>query len=204
MKYYAVIVFIFSVVLYSYAEQTQNYFLEAVVKPVPVLWLIIHIRPVGVYRKYIMAGLVFSLLGDVALLHFIDKFIPGLVFFLIAHVFYILAFLNRNNKVVVKNMVFFGVVASFLIAFLYPHLGDMKFPVVIYVLVITLMTWRAFEQKNYNTNAVYASAGALLFMMSDFNLAVNKFVNPYQSATVVTIVLYWAAQFLIAKSAIEE
>src|SRR6185503_13370199 len=43
------------------------------------------------YRQAIIAGLIFSLAGDIFLM-LPDRFIPGLVSFLFAHVFYIAAF----------------------------------------------------------------------------------------------------------------
>ena len=44
------------------------------------------------YAGFILAGLVFSLAGDVFLMLPSDQFMAGLVSFLIAHLFYIAAF----------------------------------------------------------------------------------------------------------------
>src|SRR5512136_1237152 len=49
------------------------------------------------YQRFILSGLLFSLAGDVFLMLPEDRFIPGLVSFLIAHVFYITAFMIETD-----------------------------------------------------------------------------------------------------------
>ena len=204
MKRYTILFFVISVIIYSYAKETHNYLLEALSKPVPVLLLIFSLKPVGRYCRFILAGLVFSLFGDIALLGYFDLFMPGLVFFLTAHFLYIIAFSGRNRSMPVKSLILFLILAVMIISFLYPRLGSLKMPVAVYVLVITVMGWRAFVQRDYDNAAVYAFAGAVFFIISDFNLAVNKFVHPYHYSAVVTIITYWIAQYLIVRSAVEE
>ena len=52
------------------------------------------------YRYMIIAGLVFSLAGDVFLMLPSDRFVAGLVAFLIAHLFYIVAFMSEISLLI--------------------------------------------------------------------------------------------------------
>src|SRR5829696_1024527 len=49
------------------------------------------------YRQAIIAGLIFSLAGDIFLMLPRDRFIPGLVSFLFVHVFYVAAFTYESG-----------------------------------------------------------------------------------------------------------
>ncbi len=84
---------------------------------------------------------------------------------------------------------------------LYPGLGNMAHPVLIYIIVILTMCWRAFAQTDFNKYAVYALAGALLFVVSDSLIAFNKFYVELEFARYLIMLTYWAAQSLIFYSA---
>jgi uncharacterized membrane protein YhhN len=62
------------------------------------------------------------------------------------------------------------------------------------------MVWRAYLQRNYNSIAYFAFIGAVLFVLSDTNIALTKFVTDYDYSKIITIVLYWTAQYFIYKS----
>ncbi len=93
------------------------------------------------WRFYVMAALVFSWAGDVFLISS-DWFIAGLVSFLIAHVFYIIAYQKTGaangelRPLDIFKFVVYGVVLMWII---YPGLGDLLIPVLIYALV--LLAW---------------------------------------------------------------
>ena len=81
------------------------------------------------YKTLVLAGLVFSLLGDAALMFPDRLFTAGLVAFLAAQVLYIFAF-RPGAGVTVPVMTFlpfvlFGLLMFFLLA---PGLGPMKLP----------------------------------------------------------------------------
>jgi len=195
------ITFLLSALLFGIAIFIDSDVLRAATKALPVLILLFlspHKLP---YSRFIKIGLFFSLVGDVFLMHVIDWFIAGLASFLVAHVFYILAFLKKSKQ---KNYqaaaVIFAVFGAYF-AFLYPRLGEMLPPVTVYMLVIAGMIWRAFAQQKSGKLAHLAFYGAVLFGISDALIAFNKFYLPFEAADYLIIYLYWLAQYLIWKSA---
>ncbi len=200
MKKVLFVLFVLTGLFFCYSVYIDNDIFRAIVKPIPLIILLFLLKPNTKYKKLIFIGFIFSLLGDIFLMNIVDKFIFGLASFLIAHVFYIIAFSKRKKQLNIISSIPFYVVAGILIFFFYPYLGDMKVPVIIYILVIITMVWRAFLQRNFNNVAVYALIGAVLFAISDTNIAFTKFVQDYDYSKIVTITLYWTAQFLIFKS----
>lgn len=201
-KFLTVLVFLFGA-LYCYGIAINDMILQAFSKPIPVMLILAQVRPASKYNFLIMAGLLFSLVGDVLLLNIIDKFLYGLIAFLTAHIFYTIAFLVRDHRVKSVSVLFFYALGGGLLYFMYPHLGGFVKPVIVYVFVIITMLWRAYMQRNYNKAAVYAYMGAMTFVFSDFILAYNRFVASFQYSGILTIVIYWTAQFMIAKSTLK-
>lgn len=157
----------------------------------------------SVYRAAILAGLAFSLAGDVFLMLPGDRFLPGLASFLAAHLCYIAAFSSGTRLGLSPRttlpLVLYG---ALLLPFLWPRLGPMKVPVLLYMAVILAMAWRALcrWQQMGGTGALLAAAGALLFVASDSALALDRFRKPYPSAQFLIMSTYYAAQGLIALS----
>jgi uncharacterized membrane protein YhhN len=161
------------------------------------------------YKDAVLMGLLFSWLGDV-LLHFEGYFIPGLISFLTAHVFYIFFFASTQSV----NTSFFKLRPVMLIAviaylielmhLLWPHLGGMKIPVLFYGITISTMLSAAFwqYQKLDNTTALYFIFGAGFFVASDSILALNKFKKPFDLAGFYIMSTYILAQLLIVLGAI--
>jgi uncharacterized membrane protein YhhN len=158
--------------------------------------------------KVVMLALLFSWGGDVLLMANERFFIPGLVSFLVAHVFYILAFRQFRTEDdthalhgLQKARFAFPIIlyGSGLVVILYPHLGDLYAPVLIYALVLTLMVLHALFRYQRTTSASFALVfgGAILFMISDSLLAVNKFIEPLPWAGFWIMSTYISAQFLI-------
>src|SRR5262249_43905346 len=101
------------------------------------------------YALLIIIGLICSLAGDVFLMLPSDQFIAGLLSFLIAHVFYIVAFRTDVRRLTGFVAIPFYAGGLLLYWILWPALGEMKLPVFIYVVVIMTMAsqsvvrWRA-------------------------------------------------------------
>jgi uncharacterized membrane protein YhhN len=154
------------------------------------------------YQRAIILGLMFSLAGDVFLINH-ERFIHGLVSFLIAHLFYIAAFVLfvPSGWLFVSALPLLASLALMLCA-LWSHLGEMKIPVVIYAIVIALMGWQSIHRWFLigDTKAAFAAFGALLFMASDSILAVNKFKYNFRTAQLFLLTTYFIAQWLIALS----
>ncbi|MES2447457.1 MAG: lysoplasmalogenase [Bacteroidota bacterium] len=169
----------------------------------------------GRFAKRIFIGLLFGLIGD-CLLMFVDVngafFMYGLLAFLIGHLLYISAFYldYKWNPSIEKAatriaLVVFGIFCAVFYLFIRPHLGGMKFPVLIYAFVISLMAMMAVNRKGRVSTLSYQLIffGAILFLISDSVLAYNKFVNPFKGAGLVIMSTYMLAQFLITIGAVE-
>ncbi len=154
-----------------------------------------------VYFTLILCGLIFSLLGDVFLLYEEKYFVHGLSAFLITHFLYIAAFIPKGNLNVpslIPVLLF-----SFFIYFLIKRgVGKYKIPVLIYIVVASVMVWMAVN--NYlvyrNPRSVYIASGAILFILSDSVLALNKFRSKIKFAEMLILGSYYTAQFFIAIS----
>lgn len=160
---------------------------------------------------FILLALGFSWLGDI-LLQWESRsaiyFMLGLSAFLVAHIFYILFFsrLLRNEKIRTRPLVLVGVLLYYviLIGILFPHLGEMKIPVLIYGLVITCMLFYAMHTI-YLQNAEagrWIITGAILFIISDSLLAINKFYISFNGAGLLVMLTYGLAQLFIIQGVI--
>lgn len=178
-------------------------------KPIPVLcvlaWLV---RVPGRDARLIAAGLVLSVIGDVCLTAVVDQFIAGLVAFLLAHVAYVVAYVGRTRALHLVRLVPVALFGALVFAWLEPHLGAMRGPVIAYVLVICAMMWRAAaqigERPGAEGHAWFALLGAVMFALSDTLVAYTRFVAPSLGLEITLMVLYWSAQALIAASVARE
>ena len=159
--------------------------------------------PPAPYRELIVLGLVFSLAGDIFLMLPSDRFLPGLVSFLIAHLLYIAAFSQvQGFQPSVVALAPFALASAALLRLLWPHLAGMQVPVVFYVVVIATMGWQAAAQwwSVGETWALLALLGAISFTISDAALALNRFRAPFAAAPAAILSSYYLAQWLIALS----
>jgi len=154
------------------------------------------------YKYMIITGLVFSLAGDVFLMLPADRFVAGLVAFLIAHLFYIAAFMSEISALIwwpLVPVIIYGIVIYTMLA---PSLGKLKLPVLAYIVVIMIMAWLAWERwsQTGQSGVLLASVGAVLFVISDTILALNRFRGTFKPARALNLTTYFAAQWLIAGS----
>jgi uncharacterized membrane protein YhhN len=159
------------------------------------------------YAFALIAGLICSLAGDVFLMLPSDRFVPGLISFLIAHLFYIAAFTyGRRIRPALSFLIPFVLYGIFIYLILSPYLGDMKLPVAVYIVVILVMAWRAWERWSFTGEkaAMLAFIGAVLFIISDSILAINRFREPFVLGRALNLSTYFAAQWLIALSIVKK
>jgi uncharacterized membrane protein YhhN len=215
-KKYRIIVFILILLADLIAIQLNYKIAEYVFKPLIVIWLlsyfILQTRNVkSDLKKWIIAALLFSWLGDVLLMLQGDNslfFLLGLSAFLLAHIFYILFFhfvrIRENVKSRWYLLLTVVIYYALLISILSPWLEEMKLPVRIYGIVISFMFMLAMHMlfiKN-NKAGLLMMAGALLFVISDSVLAINKFYHPFEMADLVVMTTYGFAQLLITEGAV--
>ena len=155
------------------------------------------------YKPLILLGLLFSLGGDIFLMLPQDRFIPGLVSFLLAHLSYIAAFSAQSGLRFSLWWVLPGIVyALVLLWLLKDNLGSMRLPVLAYTFIILTMAGQALERYAAagTDGALWAAVGAVLFVISDSALALDRFRGHYRAADAVVLGTYYAAQWLIALS----
>lgn len=192
---------------------TMHYIAKALL--VPVLLMLISTATAVDGKRLLQIGLFFSWMGDVLLLfESRDKlfFIFGLVCFLTTHVLYIIFFLSiRSNSrsFLLKQPWWLVLVPAYGVALawqLYPKLGDLKIPVIVYAIVICTMllcSLHAFLKVRSPARHFYW-LGATAFVLSDSLLAINKFYQPFAYAGVFIMFTYCAAQFFIVKGYLEQ
>jgi uncharacterized membrane protein YhhN len=161
--------------------------------------------PTDSYARAVGVGLVFALAGDVWLLWSERYFLPGLASFLCAHVCYIVAFRSGTQAEGFRWVLLaLAAVAAAALMYLWPGLrGGMRPAVPFYVGTITLMAALAVGRAMSRLpGGMAAAAGALLFMLSDGMLAVDRFRRPFRWSRLAVLSTYFAAQWLIALSVV--
>ncbi|MCM3627890.1 lysoplasmalogenase [Paenibacillus glycanilyticus] len=187
--------------LYIFIIPAEPHAVKLIFKAIPMILIIAYayLQSAGNgkrFQRILLAGLVFCIIGDVTL----DHFIVGLSAFLIGHLFYLSGFFSQWKFSVWRaaTILPIGVYAVYMGNELLDALaksgdGSLKGPVLVYVTAISLMGWSAMMSGN-----VWAVAGALLFMASDSVLAWNKFVSEVAGSDILIMTTYYAAQFCIA------
>ena len=166
-----------------YAVAVANRRLEYVAKPAVMVALIgvaLALSPAApAIVPWFVAALALSLVGDVALMLPRERFVGGLVAFLLAHTAYIvgLALQADIGGGVILGLLVVGAVLGTVGRRIFDAVraGQQRLlgPVAAYMVVISAMVVIAFA-----TGQPMAMAGAALFYASDAMLAWNRFVAP--------------------------
>ena len=93
-----------------------------------------------------------------------------------------------------------------LIWFIYPGLGDMLIPVLIYALALLGMGVWAHKRRGATSNDSFklVALGAILFAISDGLIAINKFAYPIPAERILIMSIYISAQYLIVQGLIQQ
>jgi uncharacterized membrane protein YhhN len=150
-------------------------------------------------RRWFVAAGVLSLAGDVFLMLPRDRFLPGLVSFLLAHLAYIAGFqagtgwgqLTGGSVAVSAALVVaaLAIARRVLSGLDQRDLGALRGPVIAYIAVLVVMGVKAVV-----SGSPRAAVGGLLFVASDGTLAWNRFVRPLRWGPLAVIVTYHLAQ----------
>ena len=206
LKFILVLLVIFSASILIRAEYRGPRWHIYLFKPLTMVFILLIAMlgqaTVPFYKYMIIIGLVFSMAGDVFLMLPSNRFVAGLVAFLIAHLFYITAFASEINSLVGWPLIPLAVYGIFIYILLDSFLGKLKIPVLVYVVAILVMAWFAWERwiQTSQTGTLLAFIGAVLFVISDTILAINRFRGEFKSAEFLKLIAYFAAQLLIAGS----
>ncbi len=153
--------------------------------------------------KYlVIAALIGSWFGDIFLMFQGNNplfFIFGLGSFLLAHVAYISVF--RKFKRSVNNRLSFVIIivsigyTAGLLYFLWPSLGEMTIPVLLYAFVLAVMGAVGVIQNLKLNNLIVF--GVVLFVVSDSMIAYNKFAEAFSGSSFLIMLTYISAQYLL-------
>jgi len=159
-------------------------------------------------RITILAALFFSFGGDVILSF---SFIPGLACFLLAHIIYAISFFKTGGEslIIPKRIYILLPVILFgagLLCLLNDNLDGMRLPVITYTIVILTMVVAAINRYGKVSRLSFALVltGAILFVISDSLIALNKFGFPFMFSGVAVMTTYIAAQYLIVAGVLKE
>jgi uncharacterized membrane protein YhhN len=173
------------------------------------LLLIVGLPPADHFAWMITGGVLFNLAGDILLISEADvPFLIAVPLVLTGHIFYTVAFAGAAAGGAFWPppwpAYIVGVLSIGLVTLLWPGLGVMKLPVVVYAAAITAMVAAACKTVNGPLPAAAAGAatiGAFLFYVSDATLAWNRFRRRFPHAAALTLSTYWLGQLGIAWSA---
>lgn len=176
--------------------------------PLPLLALSMPGTP-GTALILLAAALLFSCLGDIflALKNDPRNFSRGLGAFLISHLFYLavmlpLASASGGLPSALSDLQWAGIallalMAGGVLAWLWPVLGRLRLAVTAYLGVISAMAAAALCVAGA---APWLGLGALLFVLSDALIAIDKFRRPVPFRGPAIWITYYAGQVLIAAS----
>ena len=158
----------------------------------------------------ILTGLIFSLVGDVFLMLPGNWFLAGLVAFLLAHLAYIGGF-NVNGFALPWKSILFALTIVVVTIPIYLRIRSgliaggnqgLVLPVTAYVIIIAFMVLSACTtlfKVDWSLQAgILVAFGAALFFASDAILAWNRFLSPITQGSLLVIIPYHLAQYLIA------
>jgi uncharacterized membrane protein YhhN len=175
----------------------QGHFVIKAVPAVALSILVLTSVP-GLPGRLLFMAFLFCAAGDVALaLEGGRFFVIGLVFFLIAQMLFIVAFsrslmMRRSRLPVIISLVIYGGVMALVLK---PSLGELLIPVFFYMAVITAMGVLAALRAADSRVVLY---GALLFIISDSLIAINRFTVAIPASDYLVMTTYYLALLLIS------
>lgn len=203
--------FLVAAIVHLYAVASMMNEVETITKYLLMPFLILHVVFNALKNLksvlLLLTALVFCWLGDILLMFTGENennFLFGLAAFLTAHIFYIFTFRKFRNleeksafkwAYIIPVLIYSGGLMIYLI----PQLGDMMIPVIAYAIIISMMAIAALVRMGRTTSYSFSFVlyGAILFVISDSIIAVNKFTSPITNAGLFIMVTYIMAQYLI-------
>jgi uncharacterized membrane protein YhhN len=198
-----------------------QFLVKAILIPFLILIFIINIRPVIMTSRWILFfALFFSWAGDVVLELPIMPgltqqneilFMIGLLCFMMTHILYFSLFLITPGRNYTGNKFFLFLLlviiyGAGLLYYLMDDLGEMRIPVIVYTIVLLAMLAAAISRykKVSSDSYILVVTGAVLFVLSDSFLAINKFSHPFKGSSALIMSTYLTGQFLIVIGCIKQ
>lgn len=201
------LIIFFALIYLVFAVHYQHRLTKYILKPGTMLLIII----LALYgsgfstslSKWVIIGLIFSVMGDIFLMLEEKWFVHGLFSFFIAHVFYIIGlyglFVIKWSNAFPIGIILL-IIAGLFFTYLYRSVkqeGGMSLSIAVasYIIVISVMVWFAFL-----SGVKLLMVAALLFYLSDAVLAIDKFRHRFNLAEQIVMTTYFLAQLLFAIS----
>jgi uncharacterized membrane protein YhhN len=200
------LVYLILAVLYLTLLSTIHYPSTTILKPLPIIALLVLLGislDKSAIKMFLMIALLFSVSGDILLtLPFSHQLEWGLGAFLLAHLAYIFSFSQLAKSQQTSNARMLTALACPLISGVYlwviwPFLGAMAFPIGLYVAVIGVMTLMSGRCH------WLCLLGAMLFSLSDSLIALETFVMQGLNLHFWVMLTYYLAQFLLILGALQ-
>lgn len=212
LKYVFIVIAVAELSAHAFGWKFLNEFTKPLFMPVLLVYFRKGLRaPVNLSFILAVFALVFSWFGDVALMYVYKRevyFLVGLGFFAVAQGLYFFSFRkamyntgedNFTSFQHVLNVLPFAIYGIGLMYILWPTLGDLKIPVSVYALLIITMVMGAIYRNNRTNKESFNQVvfGAILFILSDSLIAIDKFYAPMENARVWIMGTYILAQWNI-------
>ena len=151
-------------------------------------------------KQCVMYGLLISSIGDAFLVARETLFTPGMLFFILAHVYYFFAFgpgdfSSRSTAAyllvgVSALLTIFQGIDSFVLQLFVP----------VYICAIFVTAWRAQcrYEKDGTLSSAIASLGMAIFLLSDLLIGLDKWIVHVPMAELLVLSTYYLAQFSLA------
>ncbi|XP_069764622.1 lysoplasmalogenase TMEM86A-like [Narcine bancroftii] len=189
--------------------------LSALVKSLPALCLAFFVLAHGLsvgkissYSRKILLGFLFSALGDVFLIWGDQGFFShGVLTFTVGQFFFTTALGFRPLRLWIAVVLL--LLGAALYATIYSCLdGPVTYVLGCYSTMLTLMSWRAIARACCPANqrtwgSLFIAVGAVVFILSDFTLAFDRFCVPLPHARFVVMSTYYLALMLISLSVLD-
>jgi uncharacterized membrane protein YhhN len=157
----------------------------------------------GSEQPWVVAALVFGLLGDVGLMLSSGRtdlpFLAGLGAFLVGHICYLVAFaqVGLNGLATVGGLLVVGGIAGLMLPAVLRGAAASAGRLFAGVVAGYALTLAAMTVLGVGTAIVATAVGAVAFLCSDTLLGRDRFVAPVPRGKLLVIVTYHLAQFLI-------
>jgi uncharacterized membrane protein YhhN len=153
-------------------------------------------------RPILTSALALSCVGDIFLaLDFRRYFVHGLAAFLLAHVAYIVLFMRNRARPLrpsASQMMLVALVLAYFVlgcVWLWPGLGGLKIPTLVYATAVTAMTVAAILA---GFSRPFVWVGAVLFLISDSLIAAGAFRLSWFRGLALVWPTYYLGQYGIA------
>ena len=189
---YALLALIYMVLSYQ-----GEFSLSFAVKILPLLLLFSWMVKASTKQQpWLIAALLFCMTGDVLLAWDGNAlFVFGLAAFLIGHLCYLLN-MRPFNRFKPALLIPYLAFAALVLTLMWPQLGAMTLPVIVYITVIIAMSFATWCSRDRNS---WLILGGIVFISSDTLLGLNKFYQSIPAAGSLIMLTYYAAQYALVR-----